>query len=178
DHLDTERFEALSRIIGRELLDGGTDMRRDRAEIDLRFNRDNAERRTPAAGMRMPGRGDQRLGRHAAMVQAIAAHQAAFDQHHAHAESRRARRGGQPGSAGADDAQVRIESAGHGPPVFGRLASVSLPPRSRFTMPGSRATMPSAAKAMRISGVTRSDGVISSPAAASMTLSRPRPSQA
>jgi hypothetical protein len=57
--------------------------------------------------------GDQRLRRHAADVEAVAAHLAFLDQHHRHAE--RGGRGGdrQAAGAGADDAEIGRELLGH-----------------------------------------------------------------
>ena len=58
-----------------------------------------------AGGMR--GR-EQRLARHAAAVEAVAAHAAALDQRHPGAELRRAGRDRQPGGARADDGEVKV----------------------------------------------------------------------
>ena len=106
-HGDAEPFEPLGRIVGRDVGDHPLDAVADRGEIDLR----RAHRSTPSCGaappqIREPGRGEQRLRRHAAEIQAVAAHRAALDQHDLGAELRRAGGDRQPAGAGADDAQI------------------------------------------------------------------------
>ncbi len=63
----------------------------DAAEIDRGLDRRDAEGRAVALRLRHPGGGDQRLGRHAAMVEAIAAHLGALDQHDARGRAGRRR---------------------------------------------------------------------------------------
>ena len=58
---------------------------------------------------------DQRLGRDAAGVQAVAAHLMLLDQGHLGLDRRGDVGGDQSGAAGADDDQVAIEAGGFGP---------------------------------------------------------------
>ena len=61
---------------------------RTRGEIDLRIAAPDAEAPGVAdAPCALVGRGDQRLRGHAADIEAVAAHAAALDQHHRHAEA-------------------------------------------------------------------------------------------
>ena len=75
-------------------------------KIDLGLNRCDAEGRAAALRLGHPGGGDQRLGGHAAEIQAIAAHLRALDQHHIETELSRARGDDQPRRACAHDADV------------------------------------------------------------------------
>ena len=87
---------------------------------------------------------DQRFRRHAAEVEAVAAHAALLDQHHRHAE--RGRRGGdrQAARARADDADVRFQQLRHALPsgfMRSRVATRThstrcARPRIRFTRIG------------------------------------------
>ena len=75
-------------------------------------------------------RGDQRLGGHAAVVEAIAAHLVLLDQHHGDAELGRGRGHREAARAAADDAQIRLAARaaiawGQG---AGALAGGSVPP--------------------------------------------------
>ena len=66
-----------------------------------------------AERLRALARGDHRLRRHAAGVEALAAHPALLDQHHGHAERRRRGRDRQAGGACADDAKIGGQLLGH-----------------------------------------------------------------
>ena len=105
--------EAFGRIVGRDPIDDGAHMGMDLAEIRRTGARVYSEGRRLAGRMRMPRRRDQGLGGHAAGVEALPAHLAAFDQHDRHAEG--GRRGGhrQPRGAGANDADVGRDGFGH-----------------------------------------------------------------
>ena len=65
------------------------------AMIDLRFDDVDAEGGGGAHGFGALAGREQRLGGHAAVVEAVAAHAALLDQHHGHAELGRRRGDGQ-----------------------------------------------------------------------------------
>ena len=104
--LHTQAFEALDGIIGRDRGDDIRDMVHDLAEVDFRLDRRDAERGTAALRLGCPGGGDQCLRWHAAEIEAVTAHQCAFDQHDIEAELRCACSDDKARRAGADDADV------------------------------------------------------------------------
>ena len=137
-----------------------------RGEVDGGLDRRDAEAAGVAHRLRGVARGDQRLGRHAAVVQAVAAHLGALDQDHARAELRGTGRHGQPRRAGADDAEIAL--GGHH--VFSRR------PRSQLHTTGTSESRAKAASGRRRFGslsVSRS-GV----RPLSKILSRPAPTLA
>ncbi len=109
----SELLEALDRIVGRDGRDRLGDVVHHPAEIDSRFDGRDAEFRAAALRLRGLGGGDQGLRWHAAEVEAVAAHQAAFDQHDVDAELGGTGGGDQPGRAAAHHADVRRESLAH-----------------------------------------------------------------
>jgi hypothetical protein len=111
------------------------------AEIDLRFLGCNAERLAGGEGVGVLAGSEQCLGRHAAIVQAVAAHLATLDEHHVLAELAGRSRHRQATGARSDDADITIE-------LFHLAALIFL------KMTGISATKPSAAKAASSSGVT------------------------
>ena len=64
----------------------------DAAMVDLRLDHVDAKGGGGAHGFGALARGKQGLGGNAAIVEAVAAHAAFFDQHHGHAELRGCRR--------------------------------------------------------------------------------------
>src|SRR3954453_24227864 len=60
-------------------------------------------------------RSEQGFRRHAAEIEAIAAHEAAFDQNRAGAHLRRSGSDREPGRARADDAKIRLDPLRHSP---------------------------------------------------------------
>ena len=86
---DAEPFEALHRIVRRDAGDYLLDTVADRGEIDPRRSIGDAECRAAPPEVRDARRGEQRLRRHTAKVQAIAAHRTTLDQHHLGAHLRR-----------------------------------------------------------------------------------------
>ena len=112
-HAHAELLEALDRIVGRDGGDHLVHVIHDAAEIDRGLDRRDAEGRAVALRLRDLGGGDQRLGRHAAIVEAIAAHLGALDQHDAEAELGGARCHDQARRAGADDADIRGQDGVH-----------------------------------------------------------------
>ena len=106
DHRHAERLEALDRIVRGDRRDRAVDMAVHPGEIDLRRAEADTE---PAGAPRGLGgaRGrDQRLRRHAADIEAIAAHPVALDQHHRGAHLGRAGGNAEPARAGSDDAEI------------------------------------------------------------------------
>ena len=81
DHGDAQTFETLLAVHGGNGGNGAGDMILDRAEIHLRRGGGYAQRRPCRHRMRRLGGGEQRLGRNAAVVEAIAPHLGTFDQH-------------------------------------------------------------------------------------------------
>ena len=98
--------EALDRIVGRDRRDDAVHMIVHRARVDLGVDAGDAERRRRAHGVRALARGEQRLGGNAAVVEAVAAHLVALDQHDLAPERGRGRRHRQAAGARADDADV------------------------------------------------------------------------
>ena len=106
DHVHAQTCEAFYRIVRFNGGDNAADMLAQRRVIDLRRHRFHPE---PVAvlhdigGMR---RRDQRLGRHAAVVQAVAAHPGPFHQRNAGAHLRGSGRDTEPPGPGADNADI------------------------------------------------------------------------
>ena len=112
DDAHTEALEAFLAVDRRDGGDGPVDMGHDRGEIDDGIRRANSE--PGRAGlMRLVRRGDQGLGRHTAVIQAVAAHLALFEQHHLEPQLGRARGDRQSARAGADDDQIDLERFRH-----------------------------------------------------------------
>ena len=86
--------------------DGCVDMPMHACKVDGRFPRRDAHDAAAAQQMRPSRRREQRLGWHAAGVQALAAHAVPLDQGDPQPEPGRAARRGQPGRASTDDDQV------------------------------------------------------------------------
>jgi hypothetical protein len=89
-------------------------MAHDRGEIDRWRRGAKAERGVGARRLDALGRREQRFRGHAAVIEAIAAHPAALDQHRAHTELRGAGSDGEPAGARADDADIDINAPAHG----------------------------------------------------------------
>ena len=117
DHRRAQPFEPLDRIVGRDGGDRRVDVLRDRCEIDAGAVEVDAQGRRPGRQGRGAGGCEQRLRRHAAPVQALAAHLALFDEDGGRAHLGRARGDRQAGRTGADHADVDLSLVGHGPPV-------------------------------------------------------------
>ncbi len=135
------------------------------AEVDLGDDRRDPEARPCRHRMRRLGRRQQRLRRHAAMVQAVAPHLGPFDQHHARAHLRRTCRDRQPARSCADHADIRLD------PLHLRYPSRR---RARITM-GSAASAQRPRIGPRICGSNRSPRFGVSPR--SNTSPRPAPTQ-
>ena len=106
DHLDPEPLEALDRIMRRDRVHDAAHVPANRGKIDLGRRAIHSEAAGGPHRMRRLCRGEQRLRRHAAGIEAFAAHLGPFDQHGARAElggdcGRR-----QPGGAGPDHADI------------------------------------------------------------------------
>ena len=113
DHPHPQPLESLDRIMRRDGGDGAPHMVHDGAVVDLRLVRGDAERAGGAVPLGRPGGGDQRLGGHAAVVQAVAAHLVGLDQHHPGAQLRRPGGDRQPARPGADDAEIGRDAFSH-----------------------------------------------------------------
>ena len=83
-------------------------------EVDLGTGRVDAEWPCVPDRIRPLGCGQQRLRRHTAGVEAVAAHFALLDEHNRHAKGGGAGRDRQAARARADDADVGSQSFGHG----------------------------------------------------------------
>jgi hypothetical protein len=106
DYLDPELLEAFARVVRGNRGDHALHVGAHFSEIDSRLGV-YAESGGRACAVRLVADGKQGFGRHAAAVQAFAAHAAAFDQHHACAELRGRSRSGKPRRSRADDTKVR-----------------------------------------------------------------------
>ena len=104
--VDAQRPEALDRIDRRDTGNDAVDMAVDRGEIDLGAGRRHTEAPGGAYDLRRMAGRQHRLGRHAAGVEAVAAHRAALDQHGARAELGAAGGDRQAGGPGADHADI------------------------------------------------------------------------
>ena len=83
----------------------------DLGKVDLGFDLGDAVALRIARIGQQPRRAQQRLGRHAAGVEAVAAHAVALDQRHLRARGRGDIGRHQPGRAGADHDQVEVVAA-------------------------------------------------------------------
>ena len=91
------------RIIGGDGGKGSADVIAQPGIIEPRLDRHQAKAVGMAHGMRDMAGGDQRFGRHAADIQAIAAHLAFFNQHDRHAHRRSSGGHRQAAGTSADD---------------------------------------------------------------------------
>src|SRR5690606_10374500 len=126
--------------------------------------------------MRLPRGGDEGLRRHAAVVEAVAAHPVRLDQHHVGAEPGGGGGDRQAAGTGSYDTQVGLQHGfspapdaagadGHGPPAPRRA-------RSLLTTGGISAITPSAANAITSCGVSSADGSTERTQASSAPLAR------
>ena len=123
DDLDAHSFVAGHGIVGFDGGDDAVDMAENAFRVDGRVRLADAETCRPAVRLgRVPGR-QQGLGRHAPVVEAIAAHLGFFDQRHAGPHLRRAGGHAQAPGAGADDADVDGNVFCHGPVILVRSSS-------------------------------------------------------
>ena len=154
DHPHPHRGEARGGIIGRDGGDHLLHVPLRQNEIDARLPCRNAEQARLPHGMGGMARRDQRLGRHAAVIEAVAAHRAFLHQHGGDAE--RGSGGGRRQSAGAcaDDAEIGSEKLGH--QASSRIAALSrLCVRRRLSATGARASKARPPSASSISRVSR-----------------------
>lgn len=96
DHPDAQRSETLDRVIGSDRFDHALHMTVHSREIDFGLHAAHPERRGMTHAFGELGRCDQRLGRHAAIIQAIAAHASALDENNRDTKSRGCGCDGQP----------------------------------------------------------------------------------
>ena len=92
DDPHAEAGEALDEVVRRDGGDHAVHVVVHGAVVDLRLDAGDAEFVAVRMRVRALGRRDQRLRRHAAVVQAVAAHLVLLDQHDLAAEGRRRRR--------------------------------------------------------------------------------------
>jgi hypothetical protein len=107
DHVHTERGKAPDGIVGRNRRDHLVDVGVNAREVDLDPSGRDAEHLPARDGMRVPRHRNQRFRRHAAAVEAVAAHLSFLDQHDRHTEGSRGRRHREPARSGPDHADVR-----------------------------------------------------------------------
>ena len=107
-HFHTELLETLLAVIGGDRRDGAPHMGVDLGKIDLGFLGSDAEALARPHGMGLLCRRQQRLRGNAAIVEAVAAHQALFEQHDALPELRRGGGHRQPAGARPDHRQIVI----------------------------------------------------------------------
>ncbi len=111
DDVDAEPAEAFRAVVGFDAADHRGDPFHHLREVDLRRRGGNR----PALGMaHLPGdarRLDQRLRRHAAVPQAIAAQSVLLDQRHLGAERRATRGDDESAGAAANDDEIELGSS-------------------------------------------------------------------
>ena len=107
--IDTERGVAVHRIMRFDGAHHARDALHHIGEIELRARLAHAERLRMRDLRQQPRRADQRLRRHAAGVQAVAAHAVLLDQRHLRLHCGTDVGGDQTGTAAADHQQVVIE---------------------------------------------------------------------
>jgi hypothetical protein len=108
DHFDAHAAEARRGVVRRDARDGAVDVRAHAGPVHLGRRQAQAEApRAPRFG-RGVGGGEQRLGRDAAVVEAVPAHPVAL--HHRNLQPEPGGDGGhgQPGGAGADHHHVEV----------------------------------------------------------------------
>ncbi len=129
DDADSEPGEALDRVHRLYGGDGGADMRMHGSEVDRRLVPIDAEDRRAAYGRCRLGGGQEGLGRHAAIVEAVAAHLALFDEHDGGAHLRGAGSHGKPAGTRTDHADVNAEPLAHQTPP--KTATIIAPAAAR-----------------------------------------------
>ncbi len=112
-HASSKSLEPFDRIVRRDLCDGADDMGIDAGPGNLRRAGGYAEGAGAAYIARPVGRRQQRLGWHAAGIQAVAAHGATFDEDRIGAKLGGHRGNGKPARSGADDTYVRLDRFWH-----------------------------------------------------------------
>ena len=147
----TKSFGAIAAIT---VVDVVVDRRRGRSAGSTGCD---AERAGRAHRVRALAGGDQRLRRHAAVVEAVAAHLVLLDQHDRLAERRSGSRDRQAAGAGADDAEIGSDRPRVELPIA--ACCVRIMPLHALALhflraTGIRATTPSSTKAMISSFVT------------------------
>ena len=106
EYVDAERFEPLRGVVRRDLGPPLAHARPNPGDVEPGFLRlETPGPRVTDVG-RQPSRREDRFGRHAAGVQALAAHPCPLDERDAAAQAGRARRGHEPGRAAADHDDV------------------------------------------------------------------------
>jgi hypothetical protein len=115
DHLDPELRETLLGVVRRDRRDHAFDVVVHAKEIDGGGVAVDPEAAGGADDVRGAARRNQRLGRHAPIVQAVAAHLAPLDQHHLGAHLDRAGGNREAARSCADYAQVGPYRISHEP---------------------------------------------------------------
>ena len=103
-YVNPKPLETLDQIMRRDRLHDAAHVPANRGEIDIRPGAANPKAAGTPYSVRGFGGGEQRLRRHAAAIEAFAAHFGPFDQDRARAELGADRGRGQPGGAGPDHA--------------------------------------------------------------------------
>src|SRR4029077_15298786 len=91
-HMHAETFETFLRVVRSGPGDDALDAVGDRGKIDPRRLIEHPELGAMPPAFGELGRGKQRFRRHAAVIETVAAHPAALDEHHARAHLHRPRR--------------------------------------------------------------------------------------
>ena len=124
-HLNAQTRKARLQVVRRDRGDHAVQVGVDGGEIDRGLVTVDPEAAGGADRLRRLAGGDQGFGRHAAVVQAVAAHLALFDQHDLGAHLDGARGDRETAGAGADDAKIGRDRSGHCPTL---VSWVSSPP--------------------------------------------------
>ena len=144
DHMDAEALETLLAVDRGDGPDGLEDVGHDPGEVDL--DRAGGDAEAPSAARRMGcgGGGDQGLGGHAAIVEAVAPHLALFEKDDLQAQLGGARGDGKAAGPGSDDGNVYLKGLGHR--VFPERA------RRRWKIVAPRVRRPSATRGRKTLG--------------------------
>ncbi len=116
DHAHTEPGESRLAVVGSDGGDHVMEVLVQARKVDRGRSRDDAELRGLGDGMGAPRRGDQRLRRHAAAVEALAPHLALLDQHDRDPEGGGGSSHRKPARARSDHADVWFQALRHGDP--------------------------------------------------------------
>lgn len=108
DHRDAEPLEALHGVMRLDRRDHGAHMRVHARSVNFEILLRNVGKMRRTVGVREFGYGQERLGRHAAGVQAIATHTPGLDQDRRQAQLHGAGGERQTGRAGPDDAEIKV----------------------------------------------------------------------
>src|SRR4029079_2135089 len=155
---DAEPGVALDGIVRCDGGDHAIDVVMHPGVVDLRLDDVDAEGSSGAHGLGTLAGGEQRLRRHAAVIEAVAAHAALLDEHDRDAELSRRGSHREASRPCADHAEVRLQHLFHVSPSSPWLTPYAGFRLKRLTAMGISATSPSATKPATSPGVSKARG--------------------